>query len=63
MRKINQSVHLTHLNKMENSTSKCEFNISAVEANSTTRNFPSTVHAEGEDKTQELIFIFQSIIS
>ena len=45
---------------MENSTLKYEFN---VETNSTTRNVSSTVHGEGEDKTQELIFIFQSIIS
>ena len=60
MRKINLQ---PHLNKMENSTSKYEFNISDVEANSRTRNVSSTVHQEGEDKTQELIFIFQSIIS
>ena len=63
MRKVNLSVHLTHLNKMENGTSKCEFNISDVEASSTTRNVSSTVHGEVGDKTQELIFIFQSIIS
>ena len=63
VRKINPHVHLIHLNKMENSTSKCEFNISDVEASSATRNVSSTVHGEWEDKTQELIFIFQSIIS
>ena len=46
---------------MENSTSEREFNISDIEANSTIRNVSSTVLEE--DKTQQLVFIFQSIIS
>ena len=45
---------------MENGTSKTEINISDIKYN-TTGNISSTLLEK--DKTQELIFIFQSIIS
>ena len=46
---------------MENNTSERELNILDNEANSTTTNVSSTVLEE--DKTQQLVFIFQTIIS
>ena len=46
---------------MENGTSNTEINISDIETNNTTEKISSTPLEE--DKTQQLIFIFQSIIS